>query len=161
MCTTVDTSFILTKNLQNVFLISVTLMLDVILVIKWFYNWKYQKMHFTKNVALNWHSSMIFFWKIQMFEFECFMIFDATVPSQLYRYQKTFCNIWFFCKNEACVKYGIHKRHNPNLVTERLFLYISFNLPLNGRKKFQKTNSQKLLLQLGLKCLMKVVFEHP
>ena len=34
--------------------------------------------------------------------------------SQHYRYQKMFCNIWFFYKNEACVNCGIHKHHNPN-----------------------------------------------
>ena len=35
------------------------------------------------------------------------MIFDATVPSQRYRYQKTILqHLIFFCKNEACVNCG-------------------------------------------------------
>ena len=39
---------------------------------------------FYKKCGLNWYSSMKnFFWKIQTF----FMIFEATVPSQRYRYQ--------------------------------------------------------------------------
>ena len=33
--------------------------------------------------------------------------------------KKTFFNIWFLCKSEACVKCCRHKRHNPNLVTHR------------------------------------------
>ena len=32
--------------------------LGIILVIKWFKNWFYQKMPITKNVLLNWYSSM-------------------------------------------------------------------------------------------------------
>ena len=41
--------------------------LGVILVIKWFLNWSQQKMLFTKNLRLNWYSSMkIFFRKIWM-----------------------------------------------------------------------------------------------
>ena len=42
--------------------------LGVILVIKWFKNWRQQKMLFTKKVRLNWYSSMNFFFrKIQSF----------------------------------------------------------------------------------------------
>ena len=41
--------------------------LDVILGTKVFQFWSYQKMYFTKNVFLNWYSSMKFFFrKIQM-----------------------------------------------------------------------------------------------
>ena len=73
---------------------------------------------------------------------------------------------WKFCQQNFA-KYSKHRFTYKqsflpcSIVTEKLFLYISVNLPLNGRKKFQKTNSQRLLLQLGLICLMKVVFEHP
>ena len=50
-------------------------------------------------------------------DFECptFMIFDE-------RYKKkTFCNIRFFDKNEACAKCVVHilKHHKVNLVNER------------------------------------------
>ena len=62
--------------------------------------------------------------------------------------------------NTVLLMNSLHES-NCSIVIERLFLYISFNLPLNGRKKFQKTNSQKLPLQLGLICLVKVVSEHP
>ena len=50
----------------------------------------------------------------QKIDFECpgFMIFDATVPYQHYRYQKTILqHLIFFCKNEACVNCETHKRH--------------------------------------------------
>ena len=52
-----------------------------------------------------------FYRKIRTFfdieDLECpdFMIFDATVPSQCYRYKKKkhFATFDFFCENEACV----------------------------------------------------------
>ena len=46
------------------------------------------------------------------------MIFDATVPSQSYRYQGNILQHLIFCKNEACVNCGAHKCHNLNLVTK-------------------------------------------
>ena len=36
--------------------------------------------------------------------------------------KKTFCKVYYFCKNEACVNCGTHKFHNQNLVTVRLIL---------------------------------------
>ena len=33
--------------------------------------------------------------------------------------KKHYATFDFFCKNEACVKCGTHKRHNHNLVTRR------------------------------------------
>ena len=44
-------------------------------------------------------------------DFECpnFMISNATVPSQGYRYQKNILQcLIFFCKNEACVNCETH-----------------------------------------------------
>ena len=72
MCLTVDTSFIFTKksnvakcffDICNAEMAQWCQKLDVILVIKLFLNWSYQKMHFTKYVVLNWYFSMKFFFR--------------------------------------------------------------------------------------------------
>ena len=97
----------------------------------------------------------IFVWKKNQ-------VFSAEVSLNIsWQVHENFVNkILLNTVNTVLLMNSLHES-NCSIVTERLFLYISFNLPLNGRKKFQKTNSQKLLLQLGLICLMKVVSEHP
>ena len=52
-------------------------------------------------------------------------IIGDTVLSQHYRYKKkNILQRMIFCKNEACLNCGTHKRHNSNLVvTERCSQY--------------------------------------
>ena len=118
MCLTVDTSFIFTKKSN---------------VAKWYLkHWdstvlpKFRrqlssksKLKLSKNVALNWYSSMIknlerfrhfLTYKIN---FECPNFWRTLCHLSItdtYK-KKTFCNIWLFCKNEACVNPETHKRH--------------------------------------------------
>jgi hypothetical protein len=51
------------------------------------------------------------------------MIFDDTVPSQYYSYQKKILqHLIFFCKNEACVNCDTHN------VTKEIFQDLIFRL---------------------------------
>ena len=80
---------------------------------KLFQNWNYKK-KITKNVVLNWYFSIKENGKIQAFfatiDFECpnFMIFDATVPSQRYRFQKTILQRLIFLVKMELVSSVLH-----------------------------------------------------
>ena len=64
--------------------------------------------------------------------------------------KNTFCNVWFFSKNEACINCPTHKRHNPKLcigiASFEAFLWknqfsewclmFSLNVPKNSKIKF-------------------------
>ena len=99
-------------------------------------------MYFTKNVLLNWYFLIK---KIR----QIWTFFDV----ENWFWMSKFHDFWhlcailqcliFFCWNEACIKYGTHQRHNPNLgigihhlkvSKSRKQFMVSSILPKNKRK---------------------------
>ena len=75
--------------------------------------------------------------------------------------KKSYCNIWFFCKNEACVNCGTHKRHNANLITDSVLLGCATLLQKWGHARMPQhwTHWMSLAL-LGLLALLPTRKKH-
>jgi hypothetical protein len=99
----------------------------VVILIKLFFRLKLSKMYFTKNVVLNWYSSMkIFIRKIR----DVFWHRKLTLNVQISWFLTTLChlsitdnkkNFTMFEKLSLCQLWHI-KRHNPNLVSVRCII---------------------------------------
>ena len=67
-----------------------------------------------------------------MSKFHDFWCHCAILALQILK--NSFATFDFFCKNEACVKCGTHKRHNSHLVTGRCKLHKTKSVRNHGEK---------------------------
>ena len=94
--------------------------LAIILVIKWFKNWCYQKMSIIKNVLLNWYSSMkkklrkipMIFDIKTIFESQILGLFDTSPLHQFSKFNNFLWVCWFLGKNISFFVSPDFKLHN-------------------------------------------------